>query len=68
MTYISGLTDLLEPKKEFPDMQIVLHSDQDSVYASKNFKELSSIYKLYVARRYPDRQCYNGIKQRLDQG
>ena len=44
MTYISGLTDLLEPKKEFPDMQIVLHSDQDSVYASKNFKELSSIY------------------------
>ena len=35
MTYISGLRDFLELKKNFPDMQTVLHSDQGSVYASK---------------------------------
>lgn len=40
MTYISGLTDLLELKKQFPGMQTVLHSDQGSVYASKAFNEL----------------------------
>ena len=44
MTYISGLTDLLELKKEFPDMQMILHSDQGSVYASKDFNELLPMY------------------------
>lgn len=46
MTYISGLTDLLELKKEFPDMQMVLHSDQGSVYASKDFNELLPMYNV----------------------
>ena len=46
MTYISGLTDLLELKKEFPDMQMILHSDQGSVYASKDFNELLPMYNV----------------------
>ena len=46
MTYISGLKDLLEVKKEFPDMQMVLHSDQGSVYASKEFNELLPMYNV----------------------
>ena len=46
MTYISGLTDLLELKKEFPDMRMVLHSDQGSVYASKDFNELLPMYNV----------------------
>ena len=46
MTYISGLKDLLELKKEFPDMQMVLHSDQGSVYASKEFNELLPMYNV----------------------
>ena len=46
MTYISGLKGLLEVKKEFPDMQMVLHSDQGSVYASKEFNELLPMYNV----------------------
>ena len=46
MTYISGLESLLELKKEFPDMQMVLHSDQGSVYASKEFNELLPMYNV----------------------
>jgi putative transposase len=40
MTYISGLKDLLELKKQYPDYEMILHSDQGSVYASKTFNEL----------------------------
>ena len=46
MTYISGLENLLEVKNEFPDMQMVLHSDQGSVYASKEFNELLPMYNV----------------------
>lgn len=44
MTYISGLEDLLELKKEHPAYQMILHSDQGSVYASKAFNELLPMY------------------------
>ena len=40
MTYISGLSDLIELKKQYPEYQTVLHSDQGSVYASKNYNDL----------------------------
>ena len=46
MTYISGLRDFLELKKNFPDIQTVLHSDQGSVYASKDFNELLPMYNV----------------------
>ena len=44
ITYISGLEDLLELKKEHPEYQMILHSDQGSVYASKAFNELLPMY------------------------
>lgn len=44
MTYISGLADLLELKKEHPEYQMILHSDQGSVYASKAFNDLLPMY------------------------
>ena len=40
MTYISGLKDLRELKKQNPEYKMILHSDQGSVYASKNYNEL----------------------------
>jgi len=46
MTYISGLRDLLALKEEYPDMQMVLHSDQGSVYASKEFNDLLPMYNV----------------------
>ena len=46
MTYISGLKDLLAIKKEHPDLQMVLHTDQGSVYSSKSFNELLPSYNI----------------------
>lgn len=44
MTYISGLKDLLELKRAHSEYQMVLHSDQGAVYASKAFNELLPAY------------------------
>jgi len=46
MTYISGLNDLIEIKKNYPDLEMVLHTDQGSVYASKSFNELLPLYNI----------------------
>lgn len=43
-TYISGLKDLLEIKEKYPGLKTVLHTDQGSVYASKEFNELLPAY------------------------
>ena len=46
MTYISGLNDLIELKKDHPEYRMVLHTDQGSVYASKAFNELLPMYHI----------------------
>lgn len=46
MTYISGLDGLLNIKKEYPDLEIILHTDQGSVYSSKRFNELLPLYNI----------------------
>ena len=40
MTYTNGLHSLIELKKQHPEYRTVLHSDQGSVYASKNYNDL----------------------------
>ena len=40
MTYLNGLHDLIELKKQHPEYEMILHSDQGSVYASKNYNDL----------------------------
>lgn len=44
MTYIHGLEDLIEIKKQYPEYEMILHSDQGSVYSSKVFNELLPMY------------------------
>ena len=46
MTYISGLQDLINIKKEYPDLEMILHTDQGSVYSSKSFNELLPSYNI----------------------
>ena len=46
MTYISGLNDLIELKKQYPKYEMILHSDQGSVYASKKYNELLPMYRI----------------------
>lgn len=46
MTYINGLNAVIELKKLNPDIRMVLHTDQGSVYASKDFNELLPLYNI----------------------
>ena len=46
MTYISGLEDLIALKKQYPEYEMILHSDQGSVYASKAFNDLLPMYSI----------------------
>ena len=46
MTYISGLKDLIEMKKNYPNLEMILHTDQGSVYASKAYNELLPMYRI----------------------
>lgn len=46
MTYINGLNALIEIKKGNPNLEMILHTDQGSVYASKSFNELLPLYNI----------------------
>lgn len=46
MTYINGLEKLIQNKKEYADLKMILHSDQGSVYSSKSFNELLPLYNI----------------------
>ena len=46
MTYLNGLHDVIEFKKQYPDQELILHSDQGSVYASKSYNELLPMYNI----------------------
>lgn len=46
MTYISGLEDLIELKKQHPEYRMILHSDQGAVYASKAYNDLLPMYHI----------------------
>jgi transposase InsO family protein len=46
MTYISGLSDLLALKEQYPEHEMILRSDPGSVYSSKSFNELLPMYNI----------------------
>ena len=46
MTYMSGLKEILDIKAQYPEMEMVLHTDQGSVYSSKSFNELLPLYNI----------------------
>lgn len=54
MTYISGLRDLIAWKEQHPEHQMILHTDQGSVYASKAYNDLRH-YPVDVTCRNADR-------------
>lgn len=46
-TYVSGRDQIVDIKKEeYPDYELILHSDQGSVYASKDFNETLPLYDI----------------------
>ena len=47
-TYINGLNELIEKKKENKNLKMIFHTDQGSVYSSKNFNELLLLYNITI--------------------
>mgnify|MGYP003320482203 CR=1 FL=1 len=45
-SYYEGLQKLIEKKKEIDDLELILHTDQGSVYSSKSFNELLPFYHI----------------------
>ena len=45
-TYLSGLKELVDIKKNYPDLKMILHTDQGAVYASKSFNEILPLYNI----------------------
>ena len=46
MTYMSGLKGILDIKAQYPAMEMVLHTDQGSVYSSRSVNELLPLYNI----------------------
>lgn len=46
MTYVNGLNGLITLKEAHPELEMILHTDQGSVYASKSFNELLPLYNI----------------------
>ena len=44
--YINGLKEMIEFKKNYPVKELILHSDQGAVYASKSYNELLPMYNI----------------------
>ena len=66
MTYISGLNDLLELKKTYPDLDTILHTDRGSVYASKAFNELLPMYRIERSMSRPGTPTDNAAMEAIN--
>lgn len=66
MTYVSGLQDILELKKEYPEFKTVLHSDQGSVYSSKAFNELLPAYNIVRSMSRAGTPTDNGAMEAIN--
>lgn len=66
MTYISGLNDLIDIKKNYPDLEMVLHTDQGSVYASKSFNDLLPLYHITHSMSRAGRPTDNGAMEAIN--
>ena len=66
MTYISGLEDLLELKKAYPEYTTILHSDQGAVYTSKAFNEMLPAYNIIRSMSRAGTPTDNGAMEAIN--
>ena len=53
MTYLSGLDDLIGLKKQYPQYEMILHSDQGAVYASMGGSSQKSLWIFMSQEKAP---------------
>lgn len=65
-TYMDGLRRLIEKKKEYQDLKLVLHTDQGSVYSSKSFNELLPLYNIIHSMSRAGTPTDNGAMESIN--
>ncbi len=66
LTYINGLEDLIKKKKEYADLELILHTDQGSVYSSKNYNEQLQLYNIIHSMSRPGTPTGNGAMESIN--
>lgn len=65
-TYHNGLSDVLHKKEEYKDLEMILHSDQGSVYSSKKFNESLYLYNIIHSMSKPGKPTENGAMESIN--
>lgn len=66
-TYHNALSDVITKKNEkYKDLEMILHSDQGSVYSSKKFNESLPIYNIIHSMSKPGTPTENGAMEAIN--
>ena len=66
-TYKNALADVITKKnKEYKDLEMILHSDQGSVYSSKKFNESLHLYNIIHSMSKPGTPTENGAMEAIN--
>lgn len=65
-TYINGLKQLIEKKKECKELKAILHTNQGSVYSSKSYNELLPIYNITHSMSRADTPTDNAAMESIN--
>ena len=66
-SYHIGMAKLIDKKnKKYTDLEMILHSDQDSVYCSKRFNESLYLYNIIHSTSKPGTPTENGAMEAIN--
>ena len=65
-TYHNALHDLIIKKEEYKDLELILHTDQGSVYSSKKFNESLPLYNIIHSMSKPGTPTENGAMESIN--
>ena len=64
--YHIALNDLITKKEEYKDLELILHTDQGSVYSSKKFNESLYLYNIIHSMSKPGTPTENGAMEAIN--
>ena len=65
--YLIGMSKLIEEKnKKYTDLEMIIHSDQGSVYCSKRFNESLYLYNIIHSVSKPGSPTENGAMEAIN--
>jgi transposase InsO family protein len=65
-TYLKGLNDVIKKKEEHSELELILHTDQGSVYSSKSFNELLPNYNIIRSMSRAGTPTDNGVMESIN--